>query len=100
MTSSGEAKHVRLTKREVPVLHALREYTRPNGEMCVPFYTLSGEPKGAAGTQEVRRIVRQLARKGMAEFHRGLFSDDGMLCGSGYCITPSGLTALSNNEGN
>lgn len=85
----------KLTKREEPILHLLAEYTRPNGEMCVPFYVISGEPKDSAWTSEVRRIVRQLARKGMAEFYRGLFNDDGMLCGSGYCITPSGLQALS-----
>lgn len=86
---------VKLTKREVPILHLLDEYTRPDGEFCVPFRRLSGEPKDSAWTREVRRIVRQLARKGMAELYRGLFTDDGMLCGSGYCITPAGRAALS-----
>ena len=97
-TSSNEQSLeglVKLTEREIPVLHALNEYTRPDGEMCVPFYVLSGEPKGSTRTLEVRRIVRQLARKGCVELYRGLFNDDGMLCGSGYCITKKGRRALT-----
>lgn len=82
-----------LTEREKPVLAALAELTRP-GELCVPFRMISGAPANTPETREVRRIVRQLARKGMAELHRGLVDDDGMLCGSGYCITNEGLAAL------
>jgi len=85
---------MKLTEREIPILELLNEYTRPDGEFCVPFHTISGEPKSSAWTKEVRRIVRQLARKGAAELYRGLFTDDGMLCGSGYCITKSGRAAL------
>ena len=87
-----------LTKRETPVLHLLREHSRPDGEWCVSFSTLSGEPRNSERTCEVRRIVRQLARKGLAEYHRGLFTDDGMICGSGYCVTRAGLTALAERE--
>lgn len=83
-----------LTEREKPVLATLAELTRPYGEFCVPFYQISGAPSKSPETREVRRVVRQLARKGMAEFHRGLFDDEGMLCGSGYCITNDGLAAL------
>lgn len=89
---------ITLTDRERPVLADLAEITRPDGEFCVPFYRISGEPKDAPRTREVRRIVRQLARKGMAEFYRGLFDDDGMLCGSGYCVTQKGLKALAAME--
>lgn len=88
----------RLTPREVPVLIALDEWTKPSGEMCVPFATLSGEPKDSAETKEVRRVVRQLARKGLAEFHRGLFTEDGDMCGSGYCISDKGRLALSESK--
>lgn len=86
---------VKLTKRERPVLVALNDRTRPHGELCTYFHVLAGAPKGSSETNEVRRIVRQLARKGYAEYVRGLFSeDDGMIAGSGYCITPAGRAAL------
>ncbi len=88
---------ISLTERERPVLLLLREYTRPYGEYCVPFSTLSGEPRNSAWTCEVRRIVRQLARKGLAEYYRGLFDDDGEMRGSGYCITRAGLATLKEN---
>ena len=97
-TTRANAAWVKLTQREIPVLFMLNEYTRPGGEMCVPFYVISGEPKDHARTGEVRRIVRQLARKGLAEFYRGLFNDDGMLCGSGYCITNIGKSVLARTE--
>ncbi len=38
----------------------------------------------------VRRIVRRLARNGMAQFVRGLFDDEGRVAGSGYCCTLKG----------
>ena len=38
----------------------------------------------------VRLAVRALARKGLAEYHRGLFGDDGMVAGSGYCASYEG----------
>lgn len=96
--TSKDVLGVKLTERERPVLILLDEYTRPDGEYCVSFRTLSGEPPEAEWTKEVRRVVRQLARKGLAEFYRGLFTDDGMLCGSGYCITKSGRQALSDSQ--
>lgn len=41
---------------------------------------------------QVRRAVRSLARKGYAEYIRGLFNeDDGLLAGSGYGLTAAGI---------
>ena len=45
---------------------------------------------------QVRRSVRSLARKGLAEFVRGLFDDDGMVAGSGYCCTRAGKELAAN----
>lgn len=40
---------------------------------------------------EVRRRVRALARKGLLQYERGLWTDDGEMAGSGYSITEKGL---------
>lgn len=40
----------------------------------------------------VRRTVRALARKGMAEFCRGLCNEDGEFAGSGYALTIAAVT--------
>lgn len=40
--------------------------------------------------KEVRRAVRSLARKGLAQYERGLFDNDGMVAGSGYSCTEAG----------
>lgn len=83
----------KLTKREEPVLWALNEISRPGGELCVPFKYIAST-LGRSDVPEVRRVTRQLARKGLAEYYRGLFTDDGDMAGSGYCITEAGRAAL------
>jgi DNA-binding MarR family transcriptional regulator len=44
---------------------------------------------------QVRRSVRALARKGLAEYVRGLFDEDGMVAGSGYCCTRAGFELIN-----
>lgn len=73
-------------------LGALAELTAPNGEACVPFAPL--EKLTGYDRRTVRRYVRALARKGLAEFHRPLWSEDGEPKGAGYCISTAGLAAL------
>lgn len=46
----------------------------------------------------VRRTVRSLARKGFAEYGRGLWNDDGEMAGSGYCCTKAGCAALPSDH--
>ncbi len=43
--------------------------------------------------KQVRRAVRSLARRGFAEYMRGLFDEDGKVAGSGYACTTEGLRA-------
>lgn len=42
----------------------------------------------------VRRYCRSLARKGMAEYANGLFTEDGEMAGAGYSATRAGHVAL------
>lgn len=79
--------------RHEQVLRALDECTKPYGEYCAGFRMLSAQAE-IKDPREVRRVVRHLARKGYAEFHKGLITDDGTFAGAGYCITVSGKSAL------
>lgn len=70
-------------------LAALNELTSPNGEMCVPFRPLCDRTE--LDRRTVRRNVRALARKGLAEYFRGLWNEEGDApAGAGYCITKAG----------
>lgn len=46
----------------------------------------------------VRRAVRGLARKGLTEYARFTWTDDGEAYGAGYRITPLGRAALRDAE--
>jgi hypothetical protein len=79
---------MKISAMQADCLEALSSHTMPHGEMCVRFWTVeqsTGRPR-----REVRLAIRALARKGLAEYHRGLMTEDGDLAGSGYCITPAG----------
>ena len=82
-----------LNRDHLAVLNALDTLTRPHGEMCVGFVPMMEcvEMERA----EIRRLVRFLARRGHAEFHRGLMTEEGELAGAGYCITPEGICDLT-----
>jgi hypothetical protein len=81
-----------LRAEHVDVLCALGELTRPDGEMCVPFAPLMTYARADRGT--VRRICRYLARRGLAKYHKALWTDDGDPAGAGYCITKAGLEKI------
>ena len=44
--------------------------------------------------RQVRRACRSLARKGLAEYKRGLWTEEGEPAGSGYGATKAGSEAL------
>lgn len=77
---------VRISDRERKVLAALADCGEDFGYLS--FATIarrSGIEPGNA-----RRVTRSLARKGLAEFGKGLWTDDGRPAGSGYCATEAG----------
>lgn len=74
------------------VLAALALITTPE-EFYVPFSRLQEETGMDRAT--VRRVCRHLARRGYAEYRKGLFTEDGYVAGSGYAITNSSLNAFS-----
>lgn len=59
---------------------------------CYYFRTIAKDT--GLTEQQVRRSVRALARKGLAEHTRGLIDDDGMMAGSGYCATELGAKII------
>lgn len=60
-------------------------------ECAYYFKSLTGD---GMDIKAVRGACRSLARKGLAEYHRGLFNDDGMAAGSGYGITAEGMAFI------
>lgn len=74
--------------QETRALKALAAYYHGSG-YCVFFREISRKSK--LTKHQTRRAIRSLARKGLAEYHRGLFDDDGKVCGSGYCCTVAGI---------
>ena len=59
-----------MTNGDLKCLIALRDMTLPDGEMCAHFEMISVETK--LPHTEIRRRVRRLARKGLAESSRDL----------------------------
>jgi hypothetical protein len=77
---------VRLSERETKALAALCEV---EGDFAFMSFASIARRSGLH-SGDVRRTVRALARKGMAQFGKGLWCDDGRPAGSGYCATESG----------
>lgn len=84
------AGSVRLTQLQRQLLTAWRGTNEEFG--CLSFRTIARR----SGVQRdlVRRVTRALARKGLAQFHRGLWTDGGEPAGSGYGLTALGSAAL------
>lgn len=80
-----------LSDNEKKVLSFLAENSI-DCEMCIAFDWISSDTK--LSRVEVRDAARSLRKKGYAEYYRGLMNDDGMVAGSGYCITYAGKAFL------
>lgn len=69
-------------------LDALASVTRSGGEWCASFQRIQDATE--LSRTHVKRSIRALARKGLAEFHKGLCNEDGEFTGAGYCISAAG----------
>lgn len=82
-------KKAKVSERELLCLKALATIDFENEDGHCSYFRaiakLSGLPE-----DQTRKAVRSLVRKGLAEYHRGLFDDDAMVAGSGHCISREG----------
>ncbi len=87
-----------MSPNETKALKALAEAYSDYEEFC--YLSFKGIAKRSGlDPKLVRRTVRSLARKGFAEYGRGLWTDGGEMAGSGYCCTKAGYSALDEQIG-
>jgi hypothetical protein len=79
----------RLSDRERVLFLAMAAHTHDLG-WGFGFKSLAAISGLPAAT--IRRTVRALARKGLAEFERSLWTEDGVPAGAGYALTQMGRT--------
>ena len=84
---------IKINDNERKVLQALSDFADESEEGAC-LYTRSIAERAGLEEKQARRSIRALVRKGLAEYHRGLFNDDGMVAGSGYCISFIGHITL------
>lgn len=48
--------------------------------------------------RQTKRAVRRLAKKGLAHYRGGLFTEDGRVAGGGYCCTKAGHDHLADSD--
>ena len=87
-------KEIKINERERKVLKALVFCVEDIG-YCIYFRGIAEETR--LKRSQVRLACRSLARKGLTRYERGLFDDDGMVAGSGYCATEEGAEFIESN---
>lgn len=85
-----------VSDRERLLLLAMQE-AGASPERCFTFAGLAN--LGALERLHIRRTVRALARKGLALYQRGLWTEDGEPAGSGYGLTEAGIAAAKAASG-
>jgi hypothetical protein len=83
-----------MTATDMIVLKVLTEVTDPPPDYkCLGFEGIA-QYTPAVSIAVIRRSCRRLARLGLAEYHKGLWTEDGEPAGAGYCITAKGREAV------
>lgn len=88
---------IKINENERIVLEVLAEEWNSDSS-CFYFKGILSRLKGLKNEldlKQVRRACRSLAKKGLAQFVRGLFDEDGMVAGAGYCATEAGVAMIT-----
>jgi RIO-like serine/threonine protein kinase len=97
-----KTKQVKLSKHEWRVLRALRNLANDEYSdewYCFPFRTIAKDAH--MRRNDVRLACRSLARKGLAQYERGLVSmQTDEFAGAGYRATQAGFDLFTENETN
>lgn len=83
---------ITISENQRKVLEELVEHYDDDMGNCLYIRTLAKET--GLEHRVARLAVRALARKGLAQYHRGLFDEDGMVAGSGYCASFEGALLI------
>ncbi len=86
---------MKISERQRKCLEVLVVFYR-NEANCIFFRYIAKET--GLNERKVRHAVRALARKGLAEYVRGLFNDDGVTAGSGYRATEKGASLINGKD--
>lgn len=86
---------MKINDNEQKVLECLTDGGYEEG---TAFYFRGIVSKTGLDLKQVRRYCHSLTKKGLAEYVRGLFDDDGMAAGSGYAATNEGYKFIRNSN--
>src|SRR5665811_2116021 len=88
-----QKKTIRINTYERGVLECLVEGRECDNDFCYSNFRGLCD-KTQLDRKIVRRACRALKRKGLAEYGRGLWTEDGEVAGSGYAATQAGADWL------
>jgi hypothetical protein len=88
MTATTAPVRAQLSRNEQAALVALHEVFHHGEPWALTFKGTAA--RSGLPLHQVRRTVRALARKGMAQYMRGLMTEDGEVAGAGYVCTADG----------
>jgi len=95
MTTPNTSKAEKVSKMQMKCLRTLKELDR-DGEQSFYFNYIA--EKSGLTKREARIDIRALVRKGLVEYNRGLFDDEGIIAGSGHCISMKGIEFLNSSQ--
>jgi len=89
-------EQIKINENEKKVLDYLVSRSAETGDTAYVYFR-SIVAKTGLELKQVSRACRSLKKKGLAEYMRGLFDEDGMAAGSGYGNTEAGEKLISDS---